>query len=64
MILVVCVTQKNTTLEVLSLYDNQIGIEGGKAIAKALEVNPFFLSFVLCGYPPPVTQVISVILVL
>ena len=52
------VLQENTTLEVLALYENNIGDEGGKAIAKALEVSPICLSFVSfsCAVTPtPVT---------
>jgi hypothetical protein len=38
------VLQKNTTLKELDLRWNNIGDEGGKAIGKALEVSPVFVS--------------------
>jgi hypothetical protein len=43
-IYVVLVLQENTTLKELNMNWNQIGDEGGKAIAKALEVSPVFVS--------------------
>ena len=63
----ILVLQKNTTLKVLSLSDNKIGPDGGKAIAKALEVSLVFVSsfsFSCAVTPPAVTHFISVILVL
>jgi hypothetical protein len=41
---VILVLQKNTTLKELNLSHNKIGGEGGKAIGKALEVSPVFVS--------------------
>jgi Ran GTPase-activating protein (RanGAP) involved in mRNA processing and transport len=41
---VILVLQKNTTLKELLLSGNRIGDEGGKAIGKALEVSPAFVS--------------------
>ena len=41
---VILVLQKNTTLKELYLRYNKIGPEGGKAIGKALEVSPVFVS--------------------
>ena len=41
---VILVLQKNTALNELLLGGNKIGDEGGKAIGKALEVSPAFVS--------------------
>ena len=35
--------QVNTKLTTLNLYGNELGPEGGKAIAKSLEVTPIFI---------------------
>ena len=41
----ILVLQENTTLKDLNLGSNKIGPEGGKAIAKALEVSPVCVLF-------------------
>ena len=58
----VCATQKNTSITMLDLSENEIGDEGGKAIAKALEVSSVFVSsfsFSCAVTPTPVTTTAS-----
>ena len=39
----------NTTLQTLDLYDNHLGVEGGQALAAALEANSTLVSLSLAG---------------